>query len=78
VIKTCAVLGAGVMGNGIAHSLAVGGFDVVMIDASPEAVAAGLARIEQNLAIGVERSKLSKEEFRRLQAPGSSSKRCLK
>jgi 3-hydroxybutyryl-CoA dehydrogenase len=62
VIKTCAVLGAGVMGNGIAHSLAVGGFDVVMIDASPEAVAAGLARIEQNLAIGVERSKLSKEE----------------
>jgi 3-hydroxybutyryl-CoA dehydrogenase len=62
VIKTCAVLGAGVMGNGIAHSLAVGGFDVVMIDASPEAVAAGVARIEQNLAIGVERSKLSKEE----------------
>jgi 3-hydroxybutyryl-CoA dehydrogenase len=62
VIKTCAVLGSGVMGNGIAHSLAAGGFDVVMIDTSSDAVAAGVARIAQNLAIGVERGKISAEE----------------
>jgi 3-hydroxybutyryl-CoA dehydrogenase len=50
------------MGNGIAHSLAAGGFDVVMIDTSSDAVAAGVARIAQNLAIGVERGKISAEE----------------
>ena len=62
MIKTCAVLGAGVMGNGIAHSLAAGGFGVVLIDASAEAVAAGLTRIEQNLATGVDRGKLTAAE----------------
>ena len=68
MIKTCAVLGSGVMGNGIAHSLAAGGFDVVMIDTSAEAVAAGLARIEQNLAIGVERGRVSKDESAAIRA----------
>ncbi|HKW45634.1 MAG TPA: 3-hydroxyacyl-CoA dehydrogenase NAD-binding domain-containing protein [Candidatus Eremiobacteraceae bacterium] len=62
MIETCAVLGSGVMGNGIAHSLAAGGYGVIMIDASPEAVAGGLARIEQNLAAGVERGKLTQAD----------------
>jgi 3-hydroxybutyryl-CoA dehydrogenase len=68
VIKVCAVLGSGVMGNGIAHSLAAGGFDVVMIDTSAEAVAAGLSRIDQNLAIGVERGKVSAAESAAIRA----------
>ena len=53
-----AVLGAGVMGNGIAHSLAVGGFDVVMIDSSEKALARGVEQIEKNLAAGVARGKI--------------------
>ncbi|HXW75797.1 MAG TPA: 3-hydroxyacyl-CoA dehydrogenase NAD-binding domain-containing protein [Candidatus Eremiobacteraceae bacterium] len=53
-----AVLGAGVMGNGIAHSLAVGGYAVVLIDADPGALARGVARIESDLQRGVERKKI--------------------
>jgi 3-hydroxybutyryl-CoA dehydrogenase len=68
VIKTCAVLGAGVMGNGIAHSLAAGGFHVRMIDSSSEALAAGLARVEQNLAAGVERGKVTAVESAAIRA----------
>jgi len=68
VIKTCAVLGAGVMGNGIAHSLAAGGFQVRLIDASPEAVAAGLSKIEENLATGVARGKTTEADARAMRA----------
>jgi 3-hydroxybutyryl-CoA dehydrogenase len=57
-----AVLGAGVMGNGIAHSLAAGGYDVTLIDASPEALARGLATVEKNLTGGVERGKISAQD----------------
>ena len=59
-----AVIGAGVMGNGIAHSLASGGFEVTLVDAQPEALRRGLATIEANLRTGVERAKLSNEEAR--------------
>ena len=57
-----AVLGAGVMGNGIAHSLAAGGCDVVLIDAVDAALARGVANIEKNLSVGVERGKISKDD----------------
>jgi 3-hydroxybutyryl-CoA dehydrogenase len=68
MIKTCAVLGAGVMGNGIAHSLAAGGYHVRMIDSSSDALAAGLARIDQNLAAGVERGKVTAVESAAIRA----------
>jgi 3-hydroxybutyryl-CoA dehydrogenase len=57
-----AVLGAGVMGNGIAHSLALGGYDVVMIDPVDAALARGIAQIEKNLSAGVARNKVTKAE----------------
>jgi 3-hydroxybutyryl-CoA dehydrogenase len=44
-----AVIGAGQMGNGIAHVFAQSGFDVAMIDISAEAVARGRSTIEKNL-----------------------------
>ena len=44
-----AVVGAGQMGNGIAHVFAQSGFPVTMIDVSPEALARGRATIEKNL-----------------------------
>jgi len=55
------VVGAGTMGNGIAHSLALGGFDVVLIDSSSEALGRAIERIERNLRQGVERNKLTGE-----------------
>jgi 3-hydroxybutyryl-CoA dehydrogenase len=44
-----AVVGAGQMGNGIAHVFAQSGFSVVMIDVSREALDRGRATIEKNL-----------------------------
>jgi 3-hydroxybutyryl-CoA dehydrogenase len=53
-----AVVGAGVMGNGIAHSLALGGFDVVLIDPVDAALRRGMEQIEKDLAAGVARGKV--------------------
>jgi len=44
-----AVVGAGQMGNGIAHVFAQSGFDVTMIDVSADALARGRSMIEKNL-----------------------------
>ena len=44
-----AVVGAGQMGNGIAHVFAQAGHPVVMIDVSSEALAKGRGTIEKNL-----------------------------
>jgi len=44
-----AVIGAGQMGNGIAHVFAAGGHDVTMIDVSADALARGTETIAKNL-----------------------------
>ncbi|MFL5578175.1 MAG: 3-hydroxybutyryl-CoA dehydrogenase [Gemmatimonadaceae bacterium] len=44
-----AVIGAGQMGNGIAHVFAQSGFPVTMIDVSADALARGRSTIEKNL-----------------------------
>ena len=44
-----AVVGAGQMGNGIAHVFAQSGFKVVMIDVSQEALDKGRATIAKNI-----------------------------
>ena len=44
-----AVVGAGQMGNGIAHVFAQSGFPVTMVDVSADALARGRATIEKNL-----------------------------
>jgi 3-hydroxybutyryl-CoA dehydrogenase len=44
-----AVIGAGQMGNGIAHVFAQNGFDVTMIDVSPDALERGKGTIAANL-----------------------------
>ncbi|GAA5481669.1 FAD-dependent oxidoreductase [Haloferula sargassicola] len=47
-IQRTAVIGAGVMGAGIAYWLSTRGIDVVLRDISEKAVAAGMARISKN------------------------------
>lgn len=44
-----AVIGAGTMGNGIAHVFAQHGYDVHLIDMSPEALERGLVNIARNM-----------------------------
>ncbi len=53
-----AVIGAGQMGNGIAHVFAQNGFDVAMIDVSADALARGRATIEKNLDRQVKKGTL--------------------
>ncbi|HET8771082.1 MAG TPA: 3-hydroxybutyryl-CoA dehydrogenase [Gemmatimonadaceae bacterium] len=54
-----AVVGAGQMGNGIAHVCATSGFDVTLIDVSPDALAKGRATIEKNLERQVKKGAIA-------------------
>jgi 3-hydroxybutyryl-CoA dehydrogenase len=62
-IKSIGVVGAGQMGNGIAHVCALAGYDVVMTDISAEALSKALALIEKNLARQVAREKITEAEM---------------
>ena len=48
-MKNIAVIGAGTMGNGIAHTFAQSGFSVRLIDISDKAIEKGMATIAGNL-----------------------------
>lgn len=48
-MKNIAVIGAGTMGNGIAHTFAQSGFDVKLIDISEKSLEKGMATIAANL-----------------------------
>lgn len=67
-LQSTAVVGAGVMGNGIAHSLAAGSFDVVLIDSAEGALQRALDTIGQNLLRGVERGKLTEDAAREIRS----------
>jgi 3-hydroxybutyryl-CoA dehydrogenase len=54
-IRKVGVIGAGQMGNGIAHVAALAGHDVVMYDINSDRVEAGLATITGNLARQVQK-----------------------
>ncbi len=56
------VIGAGVMGARVTEVLIKGGHDVVMIDTNRDHATGSLNRIVADLAIGVEKGKLTKEE----------------
>ena len=61
-IKTVGVVGAGQMGNGIAHVFVLAGFDVTMTDISPEALTASVDKIAANLDRQVTREKMTQAE----------------
>ena len=60
-MKNIAVIGAGTMGNGIAHVFAQSGFQVNLIDISTEALDKALATIEKNLDRMVAKEKITQE-----------------
>ncbi|WP_372885856.1 3-hydroxybutyryl-CoA dehydrogenase [Shimia sp.] len=57
-IQTVGIIGAGQMGNGIAHVFAASGHDVLLNDISEEALRAAVARIEKNTARQVAKGQL--------------------
>jgi 3-hydroxybutyryl-CoA dehydrogenase len=56
--RAIAVVGAGQMGNGIAHVFAQSGFDVAMLDVSDAALQRGMQTIEKNLDRQVKKGAL--------------------
>ena len=62
MIKNVSVIGAGTMGNGIAHVFAMKDFNVSLIDISEDALQRALATIGKNLDRMVRKEKLTEEE----------------
>jgi 3-hydroxybutyryl-CoA dehydrogenase len=63
-MRKIAVIGAGTMGNGIAHTAAASGFDVTLVDVAQPAVDRGMAAISSNLQRAVDKAKMTAEEKR--------------
>jgi len=61
-IKTIGVIGAGQMGNGIAHVSALAGYDILLNDTSADRVQAGLATINGNLARQTAKKTISEDD----------------
>jgi 3-hydroxybutyryl-CoA dehydrogenase len=61
-IKTVAVLGAGTMGNGIAHVFARAGYNVILSDVEQRFLDRGMETIAKNLAREVKKGKLTEAE----------------
>lgn len=57
-IKKIGIVGAGQMGNGIAHVCARAGYDVHILDTNPDAVKAGLEKIDRNMEREVGRGQM--------------------
>jgi len=62
-IKKVGVVGAGQMGNGIAHVFAAAGYDVLMHDISEDALDKAMGIIRKNLSRQVQREKLSEADM---------------
>lgn len=61
-MKEMAVVGAGTMGNGIAHVFAQGGWNVTLIDVVREQLDGALAQIRRNMERQVSKGVISEEE----------------
>src|SRR5947208_13900080 len=61
-VKQIVVIGAGTMGNGIAHTAAASGFDVTLIDVAEAFLERGMATISSNLQRGVDKGKMTSDE----------------
>ena len=61
-IQSVGLIGAGQMGNGIAHVFALAGYDVLLTDVSDEALKKALATVTKNLDRQVKGGKISDAE----------------
>ncbi len=61
-MNTIAVIGAGTMGNGIAHTFAQSGFTVKLIDVSEKSIEKGMATIAANLDRMVSKGSITEED----------------
>src|SRR6266487_4622325 len=61
-IRKVGVIGAGQMGNGIAHVCALAGFSVLLNDVAPERIKDGMATINGNMARQVGKKLISEDD----------------
>lgn len=61
-IQSVGIVGAGQMGNGIAHVFALAGYDVLMTDISREALDKAVALVDRNLSRQASRGKISDQD----------------
>ncbi len=61
-VTSVGIVGAGQMGNGIAHVFALAGFEVLLNDISQDSLDMALAQIDKNLDRQVSRDKITAEE----------------
>ena len=64
-MKNITVIGAGTMGNGIAHTFAQKGFNVNLVDISADALEKAINTIKGNLNRMVQKEKITEEEKER-------------
>jgi 3-hydroxybutyryl-CoA dehydrogenase len=61
-LKNIGVIGAGQMGNGIAHVCSLAGLNVKLYDVTPERIKAGIATINGNMARQVGKKVISEDD----------------
>ena len=61
-IRSVGIVGAGQMGNGIAHVFALAGYDVLLNDVNPDMLGKAIATIDKNMERQVSRGKVSAED----------------
>lgn len=62
MIKTIGIIGAGQMGNGIAHVAALAGFDIKLLDNNSDALKSAIQIIDRNMDRQVKRSIVSETD----------------
>jgi len=74
-VRTVAVIGAGIMGRGIAHAAALGGYRTILEDILPASLRKAESEIRSNLEKAVELGKVKKEDadaaFARIEYAGT-------
>jgi len=63
-VKKCFVLGAGIMGTGIAQLMAQNGIEAILVDLDEAIVKRSLANIEKGLQKRVDKGKMSGDEVK--------------
>ncbi|HQU60117.1 MAG TPA: 3-hydroxyacyl-CoA dehydrogenase NAD-binding domain-containing protein, partial [Saprospiraceae bacterium] len=63
-MKKITVIGAGAMGNGIAHVFAMHGYQVALVDIAQAALDKGMATIEKNLSRMQAKEKITEAEMK--------------
>ncbi|MEM8633235.1 MAG: 3-hydroxybutyryl-CoA dehydrogenase [Pseudomonadota bacterium] len=61
-IKAIGIVGAGQMGNGIAHVMSLAGYDVLLNDISDDALEAAMELMSTNMARQVSRGKITSDD----------------